>query len=66
MSHDHENVLVKIGKGSEFKVPGPLSLYEAVIPNSIEKLCDNLVDMEIFNEAVILYQVFLALFLNLL
>ena len=57
MSSDKTSVSVKTESGETLKVPGDVSLYDVVVPESIEVISDNLVEMEVFNEGVILHQI---------
>ena len=57
MSSDKTSVTVKTESGETLKVPGDVSLYDVVVPESIEVISDNLVEMEVFNEGVILHQI---------
>jgi hypothetical protein len=58
VSTEKNSVIVKSDKGAEMTLPGDISNYDVVIPGSVAHICDNLVDMEVFNEGVILHQVF--------
>ncbi len=65
ISSDKDSVTVKGARNENIRLPGELSTYDVVVPESIEKIADNLVEMEVFNEGVILFQVFLSLhFIN--
>jgi hypothetical protein len=48
---------VKNEKGVDVSIPGDISSYDVVVRESVDKICDNLVEMEVFNEGVILHQV---------
>ena len=56
MKSEKDSVLVKGPKG-EVKLPGDISNYDVVVPESVEKIAENLTDLEVFNEGVILHQV---------
>jgi hypothetical protein len=56
VSSDKDSVTVKGPKG-DIKLPGDISNYDVVIPESVDKIAENLTDMEVFNEGVILHQV---------
>lgn len=59
VSSDKDSVTVKGSKGESVKLPGDLSSYDVVVPESVDTIAENLVDMEVFNEGVILHQVIL-------
>ena len=46
---------VKLQDGKEKKVDGPLEKYETVDGNALFEECENLVDLESFNEGIILH-----------
>lgn len=48
---------MKNEKGVDVSIPGDISSYDVVVRESVDKICDNLVEMEVFNEGVILHQV---------
>ena len=58
LSSDKTSVTVKTDDSSEtLKVPGDVANYDVVVAESIEVISDNLVEMEVFNEGVILHQI---------
>lgn len=57
ISSDRDSVTIKGPRNESIRLPGELSTYDVVIPESIEKIAENLVEMEVFNEGVILHQV---------
>ena len=50
------------GPKGNIKLPGDITNYDVVIPESVDKIADNLTDMEVFNEGIILHQVCLYLY----
>lgn len=50
------NVTVKID-GKDVTIPGPITKYDAIAQGSLEQSCENLVDLESFNEGIILHHV---------
>ena len=42
---------------AEIKLPGDISHYDVCVAEACEKSYDNLVDLEVFNEGIILHQV---------
>eukprot|EP00981_Chlorochromonas_danica_P003982 scaffold753_cov164-Ochromonas_danica.AAC.12 len=59
VSNDANSVTVRRtnGGGSEFKVPGNLSAFATVSIQTLEENCDNLVDLEAYNEGIILHHI---------
>lgn len=62
ITSDKDSVTIKGQRNESIRLQGEISLYDVVVPESIEKIADNLVEMEVFNEGVILHQV-ISLFL---
>lgn len=56
-SADAKSVKVRHLNGTQVNVPGPLSKYDSVTHAALEETCDNLVDLESFNEGIILHHV---------
>jgi myosin heavy subunit len=57
VTSDKDSVTIKGPRNESIRLPGEISNYDVVIPESIEKIAENLVEMEVFNEGVILHQV---------
>jgi myosin heavy subunit len=57
VASDKDSVTIKGSRNESIRLPGEISNYDVVIPESIEKIAENLVEMEVFNEGVILHQV---------
>jgi hypothetical protein len=56
VSSDGKSVTVRTRQGVEQQVPGALSTLDLVTPEALETNFGNLVDMEDFNEGIILHQ----------
>jgi hypothetical protein len=54
---DAKSVTVRSKNGSEQQLPGALATFDLVTPDDLETNYNNLVDMEAFNEGIILHQV---------
>ena len=46
-----------LNNGAQIDLPGPLSKYDSVTHPALEEICDNLVNLESFNEGIILHHV---------
>eukprot|EP01031_Cornospumella_fuschlensis_P041081 gene41081-50117_t len=58
VSSDASSVTVKkMNGGADFKVPGNLSTFGSVNLTALEENCDNLVNLETFNEGIILHHI---------
>ena len=57
VNSDSKSVTVRNKNGSEQTLPGALSTFDIVTPEALETNYNNLVDMEAFNEGIILHQV---------
>lgn len=56
VSNDSTSVTVRrMNGGSEFKVPGALTSFGSVTVGALEENCENLVDLESYNEGIILH-----------
>lgn len=58
VSADAKSVTVRNKNGTEQTLPGALATFDLVTPDELETNYNNLVDMEAFNEGIILHQVF--------
>lgn len=56
ITSDSTSVTVRHGN-AEIKLPGDISHYDVCVVEACEKSYDNLVDLEVFNEGIILHQV---------
>ena len=56
VSSDATSVTVRHGN-AEIKLPGDVSQYDVCVAEAFDKSYDNLVDLEVFNEGIILHQV---------
>ena len=54
---DSRTVTVRTKSGQEQQLPGALATFDLVTPEALETNFNNLVDMEAFNEGIILHQV---------
>ena len=54
---DGKSVTVRNRNGTEQTLPGALGTFDLVTPDELETNYNNLVDMEAFNEGIILHQV---------
>ena len=58
VSHDTSSVTVRNRSGgSEYKIPGSLALFDSVTPQALEEDCENLINLESYNEGIILHHV---------
>lgn len=58
VSHDNNSVTVKRRTApQEFKVPGNLVNFASLTPESLEENCENLVELETYNEGIILHHI---------
>ena len=54
LSSDQSTVTVR-RKGVEVKIPGTLASFDATTSQALEEDCENLVDLEAYNEGIILH-----------
>ena len=57
VGNDAKSVTVRNKNGTEQTLPGTLGTFDLVTPDALETNYNNLVDMEAFNEGIILHQV---------
>lgn len=57
IGNDGKSVTVRNRNGTEQTLPGALGTFDLVTPDELETNYNNLVDMEAFNEGIILHQV---------
>lgn len=53
-----DSINVRLRNQNEImQIPGPMSIYDTLSPESLEEECDNLVDLESYNEGIILHHI---------
>jgi myosin heavy subunit len=58
VSNDATSISVRDRNGgSEYKIPGNIASFDTVTPSALEEDCENLVNLEAYNEGIILHHI---------